>query len=105
VLTAPDRKIGETHLDGKSSCQTSGEWPGLDCISLAGQAVGIKEVDDGIWLRSFMDYDSVRPKTVTYEAGTKCYPCVRVGPRIVGGPARIRTWDQRIMSSKKTEKQ
>ena len=24
---------------------------------LAGQAVGIKEVDDGIWLVSFMDYD------------------------------------------------
>jgi len=25
--------------------------------SLAGQAVGIKEVDDGIWLVSFTDYD------------------------------------------------
>jgi hypothetical protein len=25
--------------------------------SLAGQAVGIREVDDGIWLVSFMDYD------------------------------------------------
>ena len=25
--------------------------------SLTGQAVGIKEVDDGIWLVSFMDYD------------------------------------------------
>ena len=25
--------------------------------SLAGQAVGINEVDDGIWLVSFMDYD------------------------------------------------
>jgi hypothetical protein len=25
--------------------------------SLGGQAVGIKEVDDGIWLVSFMDYD------------------------------------------------
>jgi hypothetical protein len=24
---------------------------------LAGQAVGIKEVDDRIWLASFMDYD------------------------------------------------
>jgi hypothetical protein len=24
---------------------------------LAGQAVGIREVDDGIWLVSFMDYD------------------------------------------------
>jgi len=26
-------------------------------VTLAGQAVGIKEVDDGIWLVSFMDYD------------------------------------------------
>ena len=26
-------------------------------VSLAGQAVGIKEVDHGIWLVSFMDYD------------------------------------------------
>ena len=25
--------------------------------SLAGQAVGVKEVDHGIWLVSFMDYD------------------------------------------------
>ncbi len=25
--------------------------------SLAGQAVGVKEVDTGIWLVSFMDYD------------------------------------------------
>jgi hypothetical protein len=25
-------------------------------VSLDGQAVGIKEVDDGIWLVSFMDY-------------------------------------------------
>jgi hypothetical protein len=25
--------------------------------ALAGQAVGIKEVDEGIWLVSFMDYD------------------------------------------------
>ena len=26
-------------------------------ITLAGQAVGIKEVDEGIWLVSFMSYD------------------------------------------------
>ena len=26
-------------------------------VSLAGQAGGVKEVDDGIWLVSFMDYD------------------------------------------------
>jgi transposase InsO family protein len=27
------------------------------CAALAGQAVGIKEVDEGLWLVSFMDYD------------------------------------------------
>jgi hypothetical protein len=26
-------------------------------LALAGQEVGIKELDDGIWLVSFMDYD------------------------------------------------
>ncbi len=26
-------------------------------VSLAGQAVGVKEVDNGIWLVSFMNYD------------------------------------------------
>jgi len=26
-------------------------------VSLAGQAVGVKEVEEGIWLVSFMDYD------------------------------------------------
>ncbi len=63
----------------------------------AGQAVGIKEVHDDIWLVSFMDYDlgyfdrgdsgartakkSVRPKSVTYVLGTLCHPCVRAGPK------------------------
>jgi hypothetical protein len=26
-------------------------------VTLVGQAVGVKEVDNGIWLLSFMDYD------------------------------------------------
>ena len=55
---------------------------------LAGQAVGIKEVDDGIWLVSFMDYDlgyvdleektlqplqnPFGPNSVTYVLGTNC---------------------------------
>jgi hypothetical protein len=26
-------------------------------VSLAGQAVGVEEVDHGIWMVSFMDYD------------------------------------------------
>ena len=62
----------------------------------AGQAVGIKEVHDDIWLVSFMDYDlgyfdletrvlgtaeqSLRPKSVTHVAGTFCHPCLRAGP-------------------------
>ncbi|MCU1260680.1 MAG: putative family transposase [Bryobacterales bacterium] len=50
--------------------------------SLAGQAVGLKEVDSGIWLVSFMDYDLgyiERAKSVTYVLGTICYLCVRSG--------------------------
>ncbi len=60
----------------------------------AGQAVGIKEVHDDIWLVSFMDYDlgyfdletcrvletagkSVRPKSVTYVSGIKRHPSHR----------------------------
>jgi len=50
--------------------------------SLAGQAVGVKEIDNGIWLVSFMDYDlgyvDLEEKhSVTYVFGTKCYLCVR----------------------------
>ena len=62
---------------------------------LAGQRVGIKEVDDGIWIVSFMQLRSrlhrpgaenpatprqpVRPRVVTYVLGTVCYPCLRAG--------------------------
>ncbi len=61
---------------------------------LAGQAVGIKEVADGIWLVSFMDYylgyidleekslqpaQSLRAKSVPHVLGTICYPWVRAG--------------------------
>jgi len=65
-------------------------------VSLAGQAVGVKEVDDGIWLVSFMNYDlgyiDLEDKTlqpwrspsgqkcnVTYVSGTFCYLCLRNG--------------------------
>ncbi len=51
---------------------------------LAGQAVGIKEVDEGIWLVSFMDYDlgyiDLEEKTLqplTTLSGQKCYLCLR----------------------------
>jgi len=56
----------------------------------------IKEVQDEIWLVSFMDYDLVyfdldtlvleplenpfgRPEVVTYVAGMLCNPCLRSG--------------------------
>src|SRR5579884_362244 len=64
-------------------------------VSLAGQAVGVKEVDHGIWLVSFMDYDlgyidleektlqplqnPFGPKSVTYVSRTFCYLCLRNG--------------------------
>ena len=63
----------------------------------AGQAVGIKEIHDDIWLVSFMDYDlgyfdletrvleplenPFGPKVLPILAGTLCYLCLRVGPQ------------------------
>ena len=62
---------------------------------LAGQRLGIKEVDDGIWLVSFMRLRSglhrsgaknpatprqpLRAEGVTHVLGTVCYLCVRAG--------------------------
>lgn len=57
---------------------------------LAGQRLGIKEVDDGIWLVSFMAYDlgyiGLEPKTLQpidkpfgAERHPNCYPCLRAG--------------------------
>jgi len=63
---------------------------------LASQRLGIKEVDDGIWLVSFMHYDlgyfepeqnlaiprqPVRHEVATHVLGTFCYLCVRAGHR------------------------
>jgi hypothetical protein len=52
--------------------------------SLAGQAVGIKEVDDGIWLVSCMNYDlgyiDLEDKTLQpskIPSDQKCNPCLR----------------------------
>jgi len=54
--------------------------------SLAGQAVGIKKVDDGIWMVSFMDYalgyidgDSGAGRWNHWRIRSvqKCYPCLR----------------------------
>jgi hypothetical protein len=70
-----------------SPCQQLVGW------SLAGQRVGINEVDDGIWIVSFMRYDldtstwklrtlqpprqPLRPAVVTYVLGTFRYLCLR----------------------------
>ena len=72
---------------------------------LAGQKLGIKEVDDGIWLVSFMHYDlgyfdleqetlqpldnPERHEVVTHVSGTICYLCVRAGQGVLWR----REWD------------
>jgi hypothetical protein len=83
--------------------------------AFSGQDVGIKEVGDGVWLVSFMDYDlgyfdEETKKTgtfrvpvctgnsVTYVSGTNCYPCVRYGPALNGSSGRTRTCDPAINS-------
>ena len=73
---------------------------------LAGQRLRIQEVDDGIWLVSFMLLRSrifrpgaenlatprqpVRHKVVTHALGTFCYPRLRAGQKIAGGESGIR---------------
>jgi putative transposase len=68
----------------------------------AGQAVGITEVHDDIWLVGFMDYDlgyfdldtrvleplenPFGPKVLSYVIGTLRNPCLRVDPVFDGGP-------------------
>lgn len=56
---------------------------------LAGQRVGIKEVDEAIWLVSFMDYDlgyidleqrTLQPLDKPHRA-RGCYLCLRYGHR------------------------
>ena len=54
--------------------------------SLAGQAIGVKEVDSGIWLVSVMDYDlgcvDLEERTLQLLENPfdqKCYLCVRSG--------------------------
>ena len=80
---------------------------------LAGQHLGVKEVDDGIWLVSFLSYDlgyidleqktfaatrqPVRHEVVTYVLGTDCYLCARAGQGFGGSGRGTRTPDTRIM--------
>jgi len=83
----------------------------------AGQTIGIREVDDQIWLVSFMEYDlgyfdkerdRVEPgrspfapdKVLTMcPAGIICNPSVRNGPEENGAPDRIRTCDPCLRST------
>ena len=82
---------------------------------LAGQKLGLKEVDDGIWLVTFMHYDlgyidleqdpatprqPVRHEVVTHVLGTERYPCLRAGQCEIGAPGGIRTHDPRIRNSR-----
>jgi hypothetical protein len=49
---------------------------------LAGQRLGIKEVDEGIWLVNFIDYDLgyidlEQRQTLDNPLGPGCHPCLR----------------------------
>src|SRR5262249_53887193 len=57
-------------------------------VSLASQAVGVKEGEDGIWLVSFMNYDlgyldmeEKTSKPLENPSGQKCNLCLRNGQR------------------------
>jgi hypothetical protein len=82
------------HLSGREKINLS--------TVFAGQAVGIKEVQDDIWLVSFMDYDlgyfdletrmlepmdhPFGPSLSPCVAGTFCNPCLRVGQSEIWWP-------------------
>jgi len=63
-------------------------------IVFAGQTLGIKEVNEGIWLVSFMDYDlgyidleqrTLQPSATHSAQG--CNPCIRYKPKTAPKPA------------------
>ncbi len=79
---------------------------------LAGQHLEIKQVDDGVWIVSFMSYDlgfiDLEQKTlqpldnpfgprlspmsvVTHVLGTICHPCIRAGQNWIGAGEGNRT--------------
>jgi hypothetical protein len=78
---------------------------------MAGQKLGIKEVDEAIWLVSFMHYgihrsgaenlanhrQPVRLEVVTHVLGTFCHPCLRAGHSTLARKERNRTLDRTIM--------
>jgi putative transposase len=66
----------------------------------AGQDVGVKQVDDHIWLVTFMDYDlgyfadeTCRLEPVRICSARKCYLCLRNRPHKSGRGDWIRTSD------------
>jgi len=60
------------HLSGKKKINFS--------TVFAGQAVGIKEVHDDIWLVSFMDYDL---DTSIWRLGARTTRKIRFGPKVL----------------------
>ena len=76
--------------------------------------MGIRELDDKVWLVSFMecdlgcfdrDEDRWSPASilslghsVNHVSGMRCKPCDRNTPRESGGPCRTRTYDLLIKS-------
>ena len=88
----------------------------------AGHDVGVRQVEDDVWLVSFMDYDlgyfdlesnKVQAldnpfgpkvlgvwavKSVNHVLGILCKPCDRFTPLCDGGSGETRTRDQRIKS-------
>jgi hypothetical protein len=74
-------------------------------IDIAGQRLGIKEVDDGIWLTSFMRYDlgyfDLEQKTLQPldKAEQPARACISCGARHLGRRERIREIPTRVAKS------
>jgi hypothetical protein len=83
-------------------------------VVFSGQLVGIREVEEKIWLVSFLDFDlgyfdekegRVEPGPNPFTAkvltmsSVACKGCVRNGPSKTGAAKRIRTPDPRITNS------
>ena len=73
----------------------------------ADQNVGVKQVDERIWLVTFMQYDlgffddetcRLEPAENTHVSGINRHPCDRITPPEIGRPCWDRTSDQRIKS-------
>jgi hypothetical protein len=98
--TIVSTRCGRPHLPGQQKIKLNQVF--------AGQAVGIKDVHDDIWLMSIMDYDLgyfdletrvlegwkiPSAQSVTHVAGTFCDPCLRAGP--------VKVWWRRLDSNQR----